>query len=87
MMGWGWNDGSGAGTNWLWMGGMFVFWFAVIGIGIWLVFRLTDQRGSETRSSETPRAALDRRFASGEVNVDQYAEARRLLETKPLSRP
>jgi putative membrane protein len=86
-MGWGWNDGSGAGTNWLWMGGMFVFWFAVIGIGIWLVFRLTDQRGSETRSSETPRAALDRRFASGEVNVDQYAEARRLLETKPLSRP
>jgi putative membrane protein len=87
MMGWGWNDGSGAGTNWLWMGGMFVFWFAVIGIGIWLVFRLTDQRSDETRSSETPRTALDRRFASGEVNVDQYAEARRLLETKPLSRP
>jgi uncharacterized membrane protein len=87
MMDWGWNDGSGSGTNWFWMGGMFVFWFAVIGIGIWLVFRLTDRRGSETPTDEKSRAALDRRFASGDVTVDQYAEARRLLETKSSSHP
>jgi putative membrane protein len=85
MMGWGWNGASGYGTNWLWMGGMMVFWFAVIGIGIWLVLRLTDRRDGETQRGESPRAALDRRFANGEVNADQYAEGRRLLETNSRS--
>jgi len=83
MMGWGsgWND-----TNWAMMGGMMVFWVAVIAIGIWLVIRLTDRRGEQLPSVESPRAILDRRFASGEINADQYAEARRLLESQSIPR-
>jgi uncharacterized membrane protein len=86
MMGWGWNGVSGYGTTWLWMGGMIIFWFAVIGVGIWMIVRLTDRDGSQTQSSESPRAELDRRFANGEVNVVEYAEGRRLLEMKSSSR-
>jgi putative membrane protein len=80
--GWGWNGSGGYGANWLWMGGMMIFWLAVIGIGIWLVMRLTDRGSNESRSVESPRSALDRRFANGEINVEQYGEARRLLESK-----
>ncbi len=68
------------------MGGMMVFWIAVIAIGIWLVIRLTDRPGEHLPKTESPRAILDRRLASGELNAEQYAEARRLLESQSLPR-
>lgn len=83
MMGWGWND---AGTNWWWMGGMMFFWVAVIAFGIWLVIRLTDRRGEQLPKTESPRSILDRRLANGEVTAEQYAEARRLLESQSFPR-
>jgi len=79
--GWGWND-----ANWWMMGGMMFFWIAIIAIGIWLVIRLTDRHGENFPKTESPRAILDRRFASGEINAEQYAEARRLLESQSLPR-
>ncbi|HUW79193.1 MAG TPA: hypothetical protein VMV52_10665 [Candidatus Nanopelagicaceae bacterium] len=84
MGGWGWNDT--AGTSWWIMGGMMIFWIAVIGIGIWFVVRLTDRRGEQQLRTESPRSILDRRFASGELSAEQYAEARRLLELQTLPR-
>lgn len=83
--GWGWND-AGNGAGWWMMGGMMVFWIAVIAIGIWLVIRLTDRPGEHLPKTESPRAILDRRLASGELNAEQYAEARRLLESQSLPR-
>jgi uncharacterized membrane protein len=84
MMDWGlgWN---GSGSNWLLMGGMMLFWIVVIGGGIWFVLRVTDRDRHEIKIIDSPRAALDRRFAQGEVNLDQYVEARKLLESKNLS--
>jgi putative membrane protein len=81
---WGWDNGAWQG-GW-WMAGMMVFWIAVIGIGIWLIVRLTDRRGEQNPKTESARAILDRRFASGELNAEQYAEARRLLESQAMPR-
>jgi putative membrane protein len=84
MMDWGsgWN---GSGSNWFLMGGMMLFWIAVVGLGIWLVLRVTDRDHKQVKSIDTPRAILDRRFASGEISVEQYAAARKLIEAHALS--
>ena len=75
-----WNNGwSGSGSNWFLMGGMMLFWIAVIAIGIWLVLRVTDRDRKEVKSIDTPRTMLDRRLASGEISVEQYAEARKQI--------
>ena len=81
MMGW-WQDGNGwNGTNWWGMGFMMIFWLALIGLAIWAVIRFTQGSGKPTTiSPESPRAILDRRFASGDLDAQAYAEARRLLE-------
>ncbi len=84
--GWGWNDAGSNSAGWWMMGGMMVFWIAVIAIGIWLVIRLTDRPVEHLPKTESPRAILDRRLASGELNAEQYAEARRLLESQSLPR-
>lgn len=86
MMDWGWNDAGTNGWNWWMMGGMMFFWIAVIALGIWFVIRLTDRREPQVPKTESPRAILDRRFAAGEINAEQYAEARRLLESQSLPR-
>lgn len=79
MMWWvgnGWDAGG-----WWGMGFMMVFWIALIGVGIWATVRFTSGPSSSTAvSAESPRAILDRRFAHGEIDATQYAEARRLLE-------
>lgn len=91
MMTW-WNDGSSYGYG-SWWGGlgmvlmMLLVWLPLIGLGIWLVGRLTR---SEPRTPNAPhsqlitpepaRAILDRRFANGEITAEQYAEMRRTLD-------
>jgi uncharacterized membrane protein len=84
MMDWGsgWN---GSGSNWFLMGGMMLFWIAVVGLGIWLVLRVTDRDHHDIKTIDSPKATLDRRFAKGEVTLDQYIDARKLLESKHLS--
>lgn len=80
-----WNNGwNGSGSNWFWMGGMALFWIAVVAIGIWLVLRVTDRGYKEIKSIDTPRAILDRRLASGEISVEQYAAVRKQIETHDL---
>jgi putative membrane protein len=81
MMGWydrgvGWGSGVG-------MLLMLLVWGGLIALGIWAVARLTrggGQPAQPTAGLETPRQILDRRFASGEITAEQYAEARRVLE-------
>jgi hypothetical protein len=47
---------------------------------------MTDHSSMKGRRprTESPRAILDRRFANGELNAKQYAEARWLLESRFL---
>jgi putative membrane protein len=72
--GYGWMDGGGM----LLMG---LIWILIIGLGIWLVTWLTRRdKSTAVPNTETPRAILDRRFASGEIDATAYAQARRLIE-------
>lgn len=78
----GWN---GSGSNWLLMGGMMIFWIAVVAIGIWMILRVTERDQKQVKSLDTPKSILDRRFANGEISVEQYAAARKLIESHDLS--
>jgi putative membrane protein len=82
MMNW-YGNGSG------WMGGgtvvfMGLFWILLIGLGIWLVTWLT-RREKPAELPENPRQMLDRRFATGEIDSTQYAQARRLIDNRVSS--
>lgn len=76
-------DGDGA-----WMTVVMPFmWLVLLGLAVWLTFRLT--RGSSSTSSgtppttaprETPEQILDRRFAAGEIDAETHAAARRHLK-------
>ena len=72
-----WYDNTGMNGNWMIFMG--IFWVIVIGLGIWFVTRLT-QRDKKSENKETPRQILDRRFASGEIDANDYAKARRLID-------
>jgi len=76
MMNW-----DGYGTTW-WGGGMMfmgLFWILLIGLSIWLISWIT-QRGAPAEKIESPRQVLDRRLASGEIKVTEYAQMRRLID-------
>lgn len=93
MMTW-WNDGTWNGYGGWWAGGvgmglmMLLVWLPLIGLGIWLVGRVTRQEphgpgamsDHHANAAESPRAILDRRFAKGEITAEQYAAMRRALE-------
>ncbi|MGW7405557.1 SHOCT domain-containing protein [Streptomyces sp. NPDC054833] len=76
-----WNGGG-----WAWMMFMPLLWIVLIGLVVWAVIRLTHHPaghgdGPERTwpQRETPEEILDRRFASGEIDADTYAEARQRL--------
>ncbi len=76
MMDWNGNSGGwGAGVVI-----MVVFFVALIALAVWAVVRLSRRTDEPGRSAESPRQILDRRFASGELDETQYAQARRVLD-------
>jgi putative membrane protein len=79
MMGWDWADGGGAG--WWVMGlGMFIciILLAVsVGLVVWLINR--GGTGRRTEGSDEAQDLLRRRFASGEIDADEYARRMALL--------
>ena len=80
MMGW-YDNGGWWSAGMLAMG---LFWVVVLGIIVWAVLRLTSRSDAPTTPvAESPRQILDRRFATGELNEQQYAEALRILEGRP----
>ncbi len=81
-MGW-FDNGWGYGFGML---VMLLVWGGLIGLGIWAIGRITGGQSPPT-SAESPRQILDRRFASGEIDAEQYAEARRMLEGRGAVTP
>ncbi len=75
-MGWYDNGWMNAGVGMLMM---LLIWGGLIALGIWTVTRLT-RSSPPTRPEETPRQILDRRFAGGEINAEEYAQNRHILE-------
>jgi putative membrane protein len=74
MMGYGWGMGVG---GWIFM---VLFWVVIIGLVVWAVGALMpgSRPGGQGRS-ETPEEILDRRFALGEIDVEQYRRTREEL--------
>jgi putative membrane protein len=76
MMGW---YGGGMGPfGWLAMG---VFWLILIGLIVWLVIRLLpgSTSGTTRDTGESPLSILDRRLASGEIDLDTWQAQRAAL--------
>jgi putative membrane protein len=71
MMGYGWGMGA---AGWIFMG---LFWIAIIGLAVWAVAALLPgNRAAGPGRTESPREILDRRFARGEMDTEQYRLAR-----------
>lgn len=79
------NYGTG-----MWGGGfmitfMVIFWVSLIALGIWAVRRLAGRSGLASTNLESPRQILDRRFASGDIDAEAYAAARRALDGRGIN--
>lgn len=64
---WGWESGGG----WLMMGIGMLIWVALIALVVWLVIRAGGQRPG-TGGSESAEELLRRRYASGEIDTEEY---------------
>jgi putative membrane protein len=64
---WGWDGGAG----WWAMGLGMVVWLVVVALAVWLVVRLVGQRPSGG-GPESAEELLRRRFASGEIDAEEY---------------
>ena len=79
--------GMGAG-GWVLM---MVFWIVVVAVIVWAIVRLVpsrtddvwEPRRSAAEPPEKPREILDRRLASGEIDVETYEELRSKLSSPP----
>jgi putative membrane protein len=81
MMGYGWGMGV---AGWVFMG---LFWIVVIGGVVWAIVSLLpgSQSGGRGRT-ETAQEILDRRFALGELDVEQYRQVREELRSTHAAR-
>lgn len=64
---------------------MWLFWIALIALVAWGLYRLFATRRGGTPPPdelprETPRKALDRRYAHGEISTAEYEKRRRKLD-------
>jgi putative membrane protein len=84
MMGW-YGGGMGWGA-WLAMG---LFWLVLLGLIVWLVSRLLpDSDGGTTRNTgESALEILDRRLASGEIDLEAWQAARAALVAARRDKP
>lgn len=74
---WGWDAGNG----WLMMGFGALIWIALIVLGVWLLSRVIGQRPS-SGGSETAEELLRRRFASGEIDADEFQRRLEILRRR-----
>lgn len=66
------------------MGGMWfgwIFWIAIFGLVIYLIVRLTNQRGSKSdNSNESPLDTLKKRYARGEITKEEFDSMKKDLQ-------
>jgi putative membrane protein len=74
----------GAGWMVVMMIGMVIFWGAIILAVVWLIRGGTDH--STHKQEETPLDVLDRRFAEGQMSVEEYRERRAELTGNQTTR-
>jgi uncharacterized membrane protein len=59
-------------------------WAVVISVAVLFLARATRTSHRPAASFVSPRASLDRRFLSGEIDAPTYARSRRMLEGQTL---
>jgi putative membrane protein len=84
MMGW-YGGGMGWGA-WLAMG---LFWLVLLGLIVWLVSRLLpgSDGGTTRNAGESALEILDRRLASGEIDLEAWQAARTALVAARRDKP
>lgn len=70
---------------WAWVF-MALFWIVVIGLLVWAIIALLSRNRGTARpvhpgAHQAAEDILDRRFAMGEINIEQYRQARAELAT------
>ena len=88
MMTW-YDNGWGSG-GWVAMALMTVLWIGLIVVAAWAAVRLLRRDAPSTPTTPTtptPRAILDERLARGEIDAEQYAQMRRLIEGQSAVTP
>jgi putative membrane protein len=65
-------------------GGMFIFWIAIIALAVILVRGLFQSNQSSNNIKEnnysTPGEILEQRYASGEINQEQFLQMKKDLQ-------
>ena len=76
MMDWG-----GYGTSWWGMGAGLLILVLLIGLAVWVVWRVTSTRpaSGSMPSGETAEDVLRRRFAAGEVDAEEFERRKAVL--------
>ena len=69
------------GYGFSWIGGivMMIIWVLTLAAIVWGVVYFARNAGQTPPRSETPLDVLKRRFATGEINKEQFEEMRRTL--------
>jgi putative membrane protein len=60
-------------------GGMILGWLVLIAGGYFLVHYLVQENRNQVRPSETPMMILERRYASGEIEREEYLRRKKDL--------
>lgn len=60
---------------WWPMGGMGLFWLAVIAVGFLVLYYALGRVTRTGARTETPKETLQKRFARGEISRDEYRRA------------
>ncbi|MGZ4306667.1 MAG: SHOCT domain-containing protein [Solirubrobacteraceae bacterium] len=77
-----WHDWGHGGAGW-WIVAVVLFWGLLVG-GILLLLRGSGHWSRRSRPSERESAleVLERRFAEGQVSVEEYQNRRRILDPR-----
>ncbi len=78
------NDGFWGGSGGVGVVLMVLIWVTVVALAVWAVVRLAPGRTGGSALPESPRAVLDRRLALGEIDAEEYARLRRLVESRAV---
>jgi uncharacterized membrane protein len=92
---WGYDDNFGNANHGWYTAGMMLFWLLIITLAILLIIRVSDHRGGHMGrhphygprdnadgnhpKPESPKDILDRRLASGEINISDHKETKKHL--------
>ena len=84
MHNWMWGDWMyGCGMGWGWFGPilMIAFWALVIAGIVYLVKVLMGSRSSTSAKEETAMEILEKRYARGEIDAEEFARKKKDLES------